>query len=103
MPPETGHFLGEGGIVYEMDLPLPEVMADKLTKGYLRRVNPDGSQYQEPTAGDPATDPTARPAVNAPKAEWVGWAVRVHGMSPDDADAKTKTDLAQLPDKPDHQ
>lgn len=101
---ETGHFLGEGGAIYEMNLPLSEVMADKLTKGYLRRVNPDGTPYEEPKPAEqdetPPPDPNARPAANARKAEWVGWAVRVHGMKPDDAEAKTVADLAALPDKP---
>jgi hypothetical protein len=39
-----------------------------------------------------ASLPTQRPALNANKPEWVGWAVK-NGMSPDDAEALTKTDL----------
>jgi hypothetical protein len=42
------HVLGEGGSVFKMDLPLPEPIAQWLAKGELRRVNSDGSSYQEP-------------------------------------------------------
>lgn len=83
------YVLGEGGVVFKMDLPLPEAIADRLTKGYLRQVNPDGSPIEE------SERPTqVRPAVNAPKADWVGWAVH-EGMTPDDAEAATKADLIE--------
>lgn len=91
----TGYFRGEGGSIWEMDLPLPDHQAEKVTKGYLVQVNADGSPYVKP-AGDPTPagvpTVTTRPAVNAPKAEWVGWAVH-NGMAPDDAEAKTKAEL----------
>jgi hypothetical protein len=86
MAEASGHFRGEGGVVFEMDLPLSEIMAEKITKGYLVRVNADGSPYAE-------QDPVRRPAQSAPKAEWVGYAVRVYGMTPDDAEALNKADL----------
>jgi len=89
------HVLGEGGAIFKMDLPLPEAIADRLTKGHLRQVNPDGSPIDEserPT-GVPGT-PDKRPTVNAPKADWVGWAVH-EGMKPDDAEAATKQDLIE--------
>jgi hypothetical protein len=91
----TGYFRGEGGGIHAMDLPLPEVMHQKLTKGYLQRVNEDGTPYTEPTdttGGAPAAP--QRPAQSASKAEWVGWAVH-NGMAPDDADAQTKHDLIE--------
>lgn len=109
------HVRGEGGQIIKMDLPLPESIQDRLTKGLIRRVNADGSPY----AGQaPAPEPdvhvtgsaaasseltegrTPRPAANARKAEWVGWAVGVHGMDPEDADAMTKGDLMELPELP---
>lgn len=101
---ETGFFRGEGGVVIEMDLPLPEVMQDKVTRGTLRRVNEDGSPVgvvsEEDTAttgnegGSDLTDGVPpRPAVNASKAEWVGYAVLVGEMAPDEAEAMTKQDL----------
>lgn len=100
--PGTGHFRGEGGMVWEMDLPLPETQAEKVAKGYLTRVNADGSPYVEPAvegdselAGPPSADKPAPPAPTAPKREWVGYAVRVGGMSPDDAEAMTKSDLVE--------
>jgi hypothetical protein len=70
-----------------MTLPLPEAIADRLQKGYLRQVNPDGSPVDEVAA-------KTRPAAASPKAEWVGWAVH-NGMTPDDAEAMTKADLVE--------
>jgi hypothetical protein len=87
---ESIHILGEGGSVFKMDLPLHEAIQERLTKGYLKRVNPDGSAYVEP---DPK--PVKMPAKNASKAQWVGWAVAM-GADPDDAEALTPTDLAEL-------
>lgn len=95
MGAQTAHYLGEGGVIWEMALPLPEVMQEKVTKGYLRRVNPDGSTYTEP--GEPPE--RKPPAQSAPKAEWVGWAVNhpdeSRRMKPDDAEALTKSDLVE--------
>lgn len=86
---------GEGGGIFELSLPLHETIADKLAKGHVRRVMPDGSPYIEGDRPDSVPGlPTSRPAVNASKAEWVGWAV-VNGMTPDDAEALTKTDLIE--------
>ena len=92
---ETVFILGEGGTVFELDLPLHEAIADRLAKGHLRRVHPDGSPYVEGERPDGVPSlPTTRPAVNAVKAEWVGWAV-VQGLTPDEAEALTKTDLIE--------
>lgn len=85
----TGHFQGEGGVIWEMDLPLPEAIQDQVTKGYLRPVNPDGSPVGE-------AEPVKRPAANASKAEWVGYAVRKHDLDPDEAEGLTKQDLIEL-------
>lgn len=93
---ETAYYRGEGGSVFRMDLPLPEIMAEKVTKGYLRRVNADGSPYRDPDTEQATGDgdkPPPRPAQSANKAEWVGYAVLVGGMTPDDAEAMTKQDL----------
>jgi hypothetical protein len=84
---EVIHVRGEGGVVYEMTLPLQRHIADRLTKGYIKRVNPDGSEWSDGPA------PT-KPNVNAPKVEWVGWAVQ-QGAEPDQAEALTKTDLIE--------
>lgn len=84
---------GEGGSVFKMDLPLHETISDRLLKGYLTRVNEDGSSYVEGQDEVPGL-PTERPALNANKAIWVGWAV-AQGMTPDDAEALTKTDLIE--------
>jgi hypothetical protein len=88
----TGFFLGEGGSIFEMDLPLPEVMQDKVTRGQLRQVNQDGSPYEAHGAMDLATGEFRVPGKNANKNEWVGYAVS-QGMSVDEADGMTKADL----------
>lgn len=44
---DVGHFRGTGGVVHQMDLPLPEVYADQVERGDLVRVNADGSPYSE--------------------------------------------------------
>jgi hypothetical protein len=85
--PETWFIRGEGGGIYEMSLPLHEVIAHQLLKGYSKRVNADGTDYVETTE-------RTRPAINAAKAEWVSWAVH-RGERPDDAEAATKTDLIE--------
>ena len=46
--PETIHLLGEGGSVFEFDLPLHEDIAKRLDNGQIKRVNPDGSPWVEP-------------------------------------------------------
>jgi hypothetical protein len=104
MTTEVGYFVGEGGgKPIRMTLPLPKPMQQQLTKGYLRRVNQDGTPYRqyepepsaENTGGDrppPAAEP---PAESALKAEWVGHAVRAHGLTPDAAEAMTKADLIE--------
>lgn len=93
--PATVHILGEGGSVFELALPLHETIAEKLAKGHIRRVLPDGTPYVEGDRpeGVPAL-PESRPALNAVKAEWVGWAV-VQGLKPDEAEGLTKADLIE--------
>jgi hypothetical protein len=92
----TVFILGEGGSVFEMSLPLHETIADKLAKGHLRRVaDRDGTPYVEGDRPDGVPGlPESRPAINAVKAEWVGWAV-VQGLTPDEAEGLTKTDLIE--------
>lgn len=96
--PEAEHVFvrGEGGSIFKLDLPLQEAIADRLAKGHLVRVaNAEGDPY-DPNADAPEVPdlPTERPALNATKAKWVGWAVR-NGMTPDDAEAATKDDLIE--------
>lgn len=87
---EFVYLRGEGGSVFKLDLPLHETILDRLAKGYLVRVvNMAGDPLEVPP-----DLPAERPALNAPKKTWVGWAV-VNGMTPDDAEALTKTDLIE--------
>lgn len=90
------HILGEGGTVFKMDLPLHEAIQDRLTKGYLKRVNADGSPWVDKSAA-----PAEQPPPYASKKEWVGWAVaeserKGDPLTPDDAEALTKNDLIEL-------
>lgn len=90
---EQVHILGEGGTIFTMDLPLQEAIQERLDKGYLKRVNPDGSPLTD------ATEPVAPPPY-ASKKDWVGYAVadsarRGDPISPDDAEALTKHDLIE--------
>jgi len=92
---ETIHILGEGGTVFELSLPLHETITDRLASGHLRRVQADGTPYVESDRPDGVPSlPESRPALNAVKAEWVGWAV-VQGLKPDEAEALTKQDLIE--------
>lgn len=91
---ETIHILGEGGTIFAMDLPLHEAIADRLTKGYLKRVNADGTPWTDEVEA-------VMPPPYASKKDWVGWAVHVaerNGapITPDDAEALTKPDLIEL-------
>jgi hypothetical protein len=90
---KTVHILGEGGTVFELALPLSEPIEDRLLKGYLKRVNADGTPYREKSE-------RVQPAPYASKGEWVGWAVHVSAhtdspLTPDDAEALTKQDLIE--------
>jgi len=95
--PEVGHYQSESGQIIGMDLPLDENMADKVRRGTLHRVNEDGTPYIDDSEGSDLTNGVPpRPAGNASKGDWVGYAVNVLGMSPDDAEAATRQDLIDL-------
>lgn len=47
---DTVHIRGEGGTVWEMDLPLSPDLQKRLDAGHVTRVNPDGSRFDEPEA-----------------------------------------------------
>lgn len=93
---EPGWFRGSGGVIWRMDLPLPEHMAEQVVKGYLTRVNEDGSTFVAPAPEDESSSEVEKPpSANASKGHWVGYAHRVHKVSIDDAEAMTKTDLME--------
>jgi hypothetical protein len=95
---ETGLFKSESNQLIHMDLPLPEHMQDKVTKGLLVRVNEDGTPYTgEAEDASQGAAVTERPANNAPKAAWVGYARHKDAdLSVDDAEAMTKQDLIEM-------
>lgn len=94
MADATGFFQGSGGAIIEMNLPLPELYAEQVTKGHLRRVNgaDDPGPYEGDAEGSEQGAEPVKPAGSAPKSEWVGWAVH-NGATVDDAEAMTKADL----------
>lgn len=86
---------GEGGYVFELSLPLHETIEEKLRKGAIVRVQPDGEPYTVDDQPDGVpTLPDARPGVNEPKAKWIGWAVK-NGATVTDAETATKADLIE--------
>lgn len=87
---EYGYFLGEGGTVFKLDLPVHETIAERIAKREILRVNEDGTPYVEP-ATEAEVAPTAPPA-SASKAAWVDWAVS-QGADRAEAEAMTKLNL----------
>lgn len=92
---ETIHIQGEGGAIFALaPEAVTQFIADRLLKGYLKRVNADGTPFREQSE-------RVQPAPYASKAEWVGWAVHVSQstdspITPDDADSFTKSDLIEM-------
>lgn len=107
---ETVFVLCDNGAVMPHDLPLPTGIADRVARGQLRLVNEDGSAIQGDASTVRAPDSTPaddhgvmdlgtgtirRPGVNAPKNEWVAWAV-AQGLTVNEADGMTKAELFDL-------
>lgn len=92
---ETIFIEGEEGAIFELaPSAINQFIADRLSKGYLKRVNADGTPFVEKVE-------RAQPAPYASKGEWVGWAVHVSQstdspITPDDASALSKQDLIEL-------
>ena len=111
---ETIYVRGEGGAVIAMDLPLPEGIAERFERGQLVRVHSDGSPYYTGPAPTPGPAPQTpapaqgsaltrgtvpRPGARASKSDWVNWAMAVHGLDEEQADAMTAAALKELPDE----
>ncbi len=88
---ETIHVRGEGGVIWEMDLPLPEGVAQRLASGVLTRVNADGSPFEP----DPAQERPARPKDNASTEKWAEYA-RTLGATDEDVEGLSRADLIEL-------
>lgn len=93
--PDTIHIQGEEGAILELaPNAITQFIADRLAKGYLKRVNADGTPFVEDSV-------RVQPPPYASKGEWVGWAVHVSQstdspIAPGDAEALTKSDLIEL-------
>lgn len=102
---------GEGGAVFDMDVPAEgtvqrELLDDALAKGRLTLVeDPDGALSGPDEAGGggegspeaPAPEPASdeAPAKSANKPEWVAYAIS-QGADPDEAEAATKDQLVEI-------
>jgi len=61
MPPETGWFRTESGTVLEMDLPLPDGIAQRAARGEIVRVaDSAGSPWVEPGQEAPPAPPQSQ-------------------------------------------
>ena len=88
---EYGYFLGEGGTVFRLDLPVHETIAERIAKKEIHRVNEDGTPY---VGADPEAESAqaTAPASNASKAAWVAYAVS-QGADQATAESMTKLNL----------
>ncbi|WP_371538391.1 hypothetical protein OG210_21900 [Streptomyces sp. NBC_00466] len=63
---ETAYFMGEGGHVWEMDLPLSEQHARAHGEGRLVRVNQDGTAHEEHKPEPASKDSGGKRVAKAP-------------------------------------
>jgi hypothetical protein len=96
---ETAFFRGEGGHVWEMDLPLGEQHARAHKEGRLVRVNEDGSPFEEhaeePKAPEPQPADAPQPSKAGSKKDWVAYAV-AQGADEATAESMTRDELADV-------
>lgn len=95
---KVGWFRGEGGSVFQMDLPLPKDIQSRVTKGLIVRVGgPAGEEFIPegwvPASTEAAPGPVGRPDDDASKSAWIGYAVRTLGVDPEVAEGMTRQDL----------
>lgn len=92
---ETAFFRGEGGAVWEMDLPLGSAHQRDVELGRLIQVDPDGATFTEPaTEPDPPEQSPKKPNKASSKADWVAWAVQ-QGAEQDEAESLTLAALIE--------
>ena len=75
---------------FPQDHELPEGVPYRLAVG--EAADPGGGA-QEPEAAAGSVDSAGRPIVNAPKADWVEYAVSAGGFGREAAESMTKADL----------
>jgi hypothetical protein len=107
----TRRFLGAGGGVFDIDVPLAEPLQYQFDKGSLRladgeqpfdepepehiepeHIEPELEQHDEPA---PVDDVPVKPKQVAPKADWVAYAGSMSDLSVIEADAMTKAQLVE--------
>jgi hypothetical protein len=82
-------YVGTGGLRLHLDEPLSDQMADQVSRGQLQPVDDTPAPADE---GVGPEDELARPAENAPVADWRDYAVSL-GMPEDEAKAMKKADI----------
>ena len=101
---ESAWYRGEGGGLFQFDLPLPSVYAEQERQGRIARVNADGTLWSAEVEPKPRPKPVdvdgedadlgpVRPSQASPKAQWVDYAQLVSDLSRDEAQALTKAEL----------
>jgi hypothetical protein len=89
----TRRFVGAGGGVFDIDVPLSEVYQYQFDKGFLR-LAPGENPVDEPDQADTdVADAPAKPARVDPKADWVTYAELVSDLPRDELEGMTKAQL----------
>ncbi|MFE4919005.1 hypothetical protein [Streptomyces sp. NPDC056661] len=91
---ETAFFRGEGGAVWEMDLPLGSAHQRDVELGRLIQVDPEGSAFTEPATEPDPQEPAKKPNKASSKADWVAWAVQ-QGAEQEEAESLTLAALIE--------
>jgi hypothetical protein len=86
-----------GGSVQEHSLPLHWAVQGQLDKGYIARVNEDGSPWTEPAPEPEEPLGPKEPAKNASKADWAAYAKAIDDeLTDEDIEGMTRDGLAEL-------
>lgn len=88
----TRKFVGAGGGVFDITVPLTEVMRYQFDKGFIRLA--DGEAPFGELEDAPESEAGDKPKAADPKSVWVAHA-QSQGMSHEDADAMTKAELVR--------
>jgi hypothetical protein len=90
----TRRFVGAGGGVFDIDVPLSEVYQYQFDKGFLRLV-PGEKPFDEPDQDDAEVDGPVKPARVDPKADWLTYTATVSDLPADELEGMTKAELVK--------
>lgn len=100
--PETVFLRHAGSELVEHDWPLEPNLAEQLAKGMVRQASEPGpATWHRPEGADAGAVPeremtppeVSMPHRSAKVADWQGYAVKAHGLDPEQAADMTKQDL----------